>query len=241
MLATSRMWRSTRSMPAVSWRPLQAGAPAGEQRLGRLIPLQATFPRGRLLLVHTLSSRPIRRWPCLIRSGPAAAEPEAVAEVVAAEAVVEAAARAVVAVRAEEAARAAVAVRAEAVARAAAPGAEERAAPEAVAPVLAEGTGCFTIFNTTDLLSGLERIGREQNEFYILGYVPPDSPEGSCHTIKVKLNRGGLKEPRSRSGYCNTRSANVLEGKPLGKQLESHAMGSQPGSIHGVLQAPYFY
>ena len=106
---------------------------------------------------------------------------------------------------------------------------------------LAEGTGGFTIFNTNDLLSGLERIGREQNEFYILGYVPPDSPEGSCHTIKVKLNRGGLKEPRSRSGYCNTRSANVLEGKPLEKQLESHAMGSQPGSIHGVLQAPYFY
>src|SRR5712691_2033556 len=131
MLATSRMWRSTRSMPAVSWRPLQAGAPAGEQRLGRLIPLRATFPRGRLLLVHTLSSRPIRRWPCLIRSGPAAAEPEAVAEVVAAEAVVE------VAARAEAAARAAVAVRAEAVARAAAPGAEERAAPEAVAPVVA--------------------------------------------------------------------------------------------------------
>src|SRR6266851_8807545 len=136
MLATSRMWRSTRSMPAVSWRPLQAGAPAGEQRLGRLIPLQATFARGRLLLVHTLSSRPMRRWPCLIRSDPAA-EPVAVAEVVAAEAVVEEEARAVVAVRAEEAARAAVAVRAEAVARAAAPGAEERAAPEAVAPVVA--------------------------------------------------------------------------------------------------------
>src|SRR5216684_3964115 len=129
MLATSRMWRSTRSMLAVSWRPLRAGAPAGEQRLGRLIPLQATFPRGRLLLVHTLSSRPIRRWPCLIRRSRAAvAEPEAVAEVVVK---AEAAARAVVA------ARAAVAVRAEAVARAAAPGAEERAAPEAVAPVVA--------------------------------------------------------------------------------------------------------
>src|SRR5712671_5325904 len=134
MLATSRMWRSTRSMPAVSWRPLQAGAPAGEQRLGRLIPLQATFPRGRLLLVHTLSSRPIRRWPCLIRRSRAAAEPVAVA---AAEAVVEEAVRAVVVVRAEAVARAAVAVRAEAVARAAAPGAEERAAPEAVAPVVA--------------------------------------------------------------------------------------------------------
>src|SRR5467141_52655 len=105
---------------------------------------------------------------------------------------------------------------------------------------LAEGTGGFTIFNTNDLLAGLERIGREQNEFYILGYVPGDTPEGSCHTLKVKLNRGGLNA-RSRSGYCNTRSANVLEGKPLEKQLESHATGSQPGSIHGALQAPYFY
>jgi VWFA-related protein len=105
---------------------------------------------------------------------------------------------------------------------------------------LAEGTGGFTIFNTNDLLGGLDRIGREQNEFYILGYVPGDTPEGSCHTLKVKLNRGGLNV-RARSGYCNTRSANVLEGKPLEKQLESHAMGTQLGSIHGVLQAPYFY
>jgi VWFA-related protein len=105
---------------------------------------------------------------------------------------------------------------------------------------LAEGTGGFTIFNTNDLLGGLERIGREQNEFYILGYVPGDSPEGSCHTLKVKLNRGGLNV-RSRSGYCNTRSVNVLDGKPLEKQLESRATGSQSGSIHGALETPYFY
>ena len=106
---------------------------------------------------------------------------------------------------------------------------------------LAEGTGGFTIFNTNDLLGGLEKIGREQNEFYILGYAPPDTPEGSCHTIKVKLNRGGLSTPRSRSGYCNVRTTNVLEGKPLEKQLEARATGSQAGSIHGVLEAPFFY
>jgi VWFA-related protein len=105
---------------------------------------------------------------------------------------------------------------------------------------LAEGTGGFTIFNTNDLLGGLERIGREQNEFYILGYVPGDTPDGSCHTLKVKLNRGGLNV-RSRSGYCNTRPTNVLEGKPLEKQLESRATGSQTGSIHGALEVPYFY
>jgi hypothetical protein len=105
---------------------------------------------------------------------------------------------------------------------------------------LAEGTGGFTIFNTNDLLGGLERIGREQNEFYILGYVPGDTPEGSCHTLKVKLNRGGINV-RSRSGYCNTKTSNILEGKPLEKQLESRATGSQAGSIRGALEAPYFY
>ena len=105
---------------------------------------------------------------------------------------------------------------------------------------LAAGTGGFTIFNTNDLLGGLERIGREQNEFYILGYVPGDTPEGSCHTLKVKLARGGLNV-RSRSGYCNTKSTNVLEGTPLEMQLESRATGSQAGSIRGALQAPYFY
>ncbi len=105
---------------------------------------------------------------------------------------------------------------------------------------LAEGTGGFTIFNTNDLLGGLEKIGREQNEFYILGYAPTDTPEGSCHTLKVKMNQGGL-HVRSRSGYCNVRTGNVLEGKPLEKQLEAHATGSQAGSIHGVLEAPFFY
>ena len=105
---------------------------------------------------------------------------------------------------------------------------------------LAEGTGGFTIFNTNDLLGGLEKIGREQNEFYILGYAPPDTPEGSCHTLKVKMNEGGM-HVRSRSGYCNVRTGNVLEGKPLEKQLEARASGSQAGSIHGVLEAPFFY
>ncbi len=106
--------------------------------------------------------------------------------------------------------------------------------------MLAEGTGGFTIFNTNDLLGGLQRIGKEQSEFYILGYVPSDTPEGSCHTLKVKLRRGGTNV-RSRSGYCNVRTGNTLEGKPVEKQLESRAAAAQGGSIHGGMQAPYFY
>jgi VWFA-related protein len=109
-----------------------------------------------------------------------------------------------------------------------------------VLAALADGTGGFTIFNTNDLLGGLDKIGKEQNEFYIVGYVPPDSVEGSCHTLKVKMNRGGLNV-RSRTGYCNARPENPISGKPIEKQLELRAAGGQPGSIHGALETPYFY
>jgi VWFA-related protein len=106
--------------------------------------------------------------------------------------------------------------------------------------MLAEGTGGFTIYNTNDLLGGLQRIAQEMNQFYLLGYVPPASDEGSCHTLKVKANKSGL-EVRSRSGYCNVRATNPLDGKPLEKQMEAQAGGSTQGSIHASMEAPYFY
>ena len=106
---------------------------------------------------------------------------------------------------------------------------------------LADGTGGFTIFNTNDLLGGLQKIASEQNEFYLLGYVPADSPEGSCHTLKVKLNHGSGMTVRSRTGYCNSRSANVLEGTPVEKQLELHAKDAAAAASSSPLQAPYFY
>jgi VWFA-related protein len=110
-----------------------------------------------------------------------------------------------------------------------------------VLALLADGTGGFTIFNTNDLVGGLDRIAKEGNEFYILGYVPKDSPEGSCHTLKVKMNHGGLNV-RARTGYCNSRPENLLEGKPVEKQLEARAAATgTAGSIHGNLESPYFY
>jgi VWFA-related protein len=105
---------------------------------------------------------------------------------------------------------------------------------------LADGTGGFAIYNTNDLLGGLQRIARDQNEFYLLGYVPASSAEGSCHTLKVKMEHGGM-QVRSRSGYCNVRPVNPLDGKPIQKQMELQAAGNQPGAIHGSLQAPFFY
>src|ERR1700731_3187560 len=81
MLAISRMWPSTRWMRVVWWRRLRAEAPARKRRLGKPAPFRTTFPHERLYHVHTFSSRPIQRWPCLIRSGRAvAAAEEPVAE-----------------------------------------------------------------------------------------------------------------------------------------------------------------
>ena len=117
---------------------------------------------------------------------------------------------------------------------------ESTATNQQILAALAEGTGGFTIFNTNDLLGGLQRIGNEQSEFYVLSYTPPDSPEGTCHTLKVKVGRGGTNV-RARSGYCNEKTANPLAGKPLEKQLEAHAGAAEAGSIHGTVQAPYFY
>jgi hypothetical protein len=86
----------------------------------------------------------------------------------------------------------------------------------------------------------LQRIAQEMNQFYVLGYVPQESKEGSCHTLKVKVTHGGM-EVRSRSGYCNVRPSNPLEGKPLEKTMEAQASAVVTGTIRATMQAPYFY
>jgi VWFA-related protein len=109
-----------------------------------------------------------------------------------------------------------------------------------VLAMLAGGTGGFTIFNTNDLLGGLEKIARERNEFYILGYAPPLTREGSCHTLKVTMSHSGLNV-RSRSGYCNTKPATIVTVAPAEKALEARATGAQAGTMRGSFQVPYFY
>jgi VWFA-related protein len=105
---------------------------------------------------------------------------------------------------------------------------------------LASGTGGFVIVNTNDLLGGLEKIGREQDQYYILGYSPTDSPEGSCHTLRVKVDPGSTTV-RARSGYCNVRSADLLAGNPTEKELESRVAGSTPGNVTASMLVPFFY
>jgi VWFA-related protein len=106
--------------------------------------------------------------------------------------------------------------------------------------MLAGGTGGFVIANTNDLLGGLERIGKELNQYYILAYTPPESLEGSCHTLRVKVDRGGT-EVRARSGYCNVKPVDLLAGNRVEQDLENRATGSQPGTVAASMRAPFFY
>ena len=106
--------------------------------------------------------------------------------------------------------------------------------------MLAGGTGGFVIHETNDLIGGMEKIGKDQNEYYILGYTPPESEEGSCHTLKVKVDRGGT-EVRARTGYCNSKPQDLLAGNSTEKTLEARAAGAQAGDVGGSMQLPFFY
>jgi VWFA-related protein len=105
---------------------------------------------------------------------------------------------------------------------------------------IATGTGGFVIGNNNDLLAALEKIAKDQAQYYLVGYVPPDKGEGACHTLRVKVEHSGA-QVRARSGYCATRPVDYLAGKPISKQLEDRAMAGQKGDISGFVATPYFY
>ena len=107
--------------------------------------------------------------------------------------------------------------------------------------MLANGTGGFVIVNTNDLLGGLEKIGKEQNEHYMIGYSPGNFEEGKCHTLKVKVTQSGMTV-RARTGYCDAKPTDLLNGNPTEKDLEKVILSANPGTVTGAtMQAPYFY
>ena len=105
---------------------------------------------------------------------------------------------------------------------------------------LADGTGGFVIVNTNDLLGGMERIAKDQNQYYLLGYKPAISADGSCHTLKIKVGRSGTTV-RARSGYCNSRPLDFLAGNTIEKDLENRAAGEMKGNVNASMEAPFFY
>ena len=105
---------------------------------------------------------------------------------------------------------------------------------------LAEGTGGFVILNSNDLVGGLEKIAKDQSQYYVVSYEPPPTPEQSCHTLRVKVDRSGT-QVRTRSGYCNAKPVDLLAGNSIEKDLETRASGEMPGNVTASMEAPFFY
>jgi VWFA-related protein len=106
--------------------------------------------------------------------------------------------------------------------------------------MLAQGTGGFVIANSNDILGALQRIARDQDQYYLIGYSPAETAEGSCHTLRVKVSRSGVTL-RSRTAYCNIPPQDLLAGSPIEKELENQAAAEGPGELAGSLADPFFY
>ena len=105
---------------------------------------------------------------------------------------------------------------------------------------LATGTGGFVIRNPSELPKGLQEISAEQDQYYVLSYTPPESKEGVCHTLHVKVDRSGTNV-RARSSYCTGKAQELLTGTAAERNLESRAANAQTGSAVGAMQLPFFY
>ncbi len=120
-------------------------------------------------------------------------------------------------------------------------GTDLAASNQSLGRALAEGTGGITFVSTNDLAADLGKVAQEQDQYYLLGYTPSvDSQEGSCHDLRVKLDRGDL-EVRARKGYCTSKPVDLLSGKPAGSTLEAKAASGAPGNIPAKMQVPWFY
>ena len=68
--------------------------------------------------------------------------------------------------------------------------------------VAASDSGGFTVRNTNDLGSGIQRIANETRVYYLLGYIPTNNTrDGKFRKIQVKLAASKRREVRARKGY----------------------------------------
>jgi VWFA-related protein len=66
----------------------------------------------------------------------------------------------------------------------------------------ATASGGFVVRNTNDLASGIQRIAREMEAYYLLGYIPTNTTrDGEFREIEVKLANGKDRNVRARKGY----------------------------------------
>ncbi|MGA2275413.1 MAG: VWA domain-containing protein [Bryobacteraceae bacterium] len=105
---------------------------------------------------------------------------------------------------------------------------------------LAAATGGRAMYRGNDVLGVFQELAREQDESYTLGYVPAESPEGSCHSLKVTVDRSDVKVG-GRNLYCNVREVSLPPANPTEVELENLAASQHAGNTAASASLPSFY
>jgi hypothetical protein len=110
--------------------------------------------------------------------------------------------------------------------------------PTSILPPFAENTGGLAFVMNDDLAASLGRVAQEQDWYYLLSYTPAvESPEGSCHTLRVKVDRGDI-DVRARKEYCTTTPSALSGVKAQESSVEARAGGP---AIPANMRLPWFY
>jgi hypothetical protein len=77
---------------------------------------------------------------------------------------------------------------------------------------------------------------------YVLSYTPPDSPEGSCHSVKVQVDRPNALA-YARREYCNVAhsASDPLKGTKLDHEMQSDVNSAKDGKFRIALAAADFF
>jgi VWFA-related protein len=105
---------------------------------------------------------------------------------------------------------------------------------------LAEKTGGHNLSHGNDVAGALATVLRDHNQGYTLGFVPADSPKGSCHPLKITVDQSKVKV-RGRDLYCNVPETNLLAIGPNAPTPENLADAAPAGNVKAALSLPFFY
>jgi len=85
-------------------------------------------------------------------------------------------------------------------------------------------------------------VGQAESHYYVVAYTPRESPEGSCHQVRVTVNRRNSLII-ARSEYCNTKHSpsDPLNGTDFGKLLERDLASPKGGNVDLSLLAVALY
>ncbi|HTW67173.1 MAG TPA: VWA domain-containing protein [Bryobacteraceae bacterium] len=124
------------------------------------------------------------------------------------------------------------------------PGPGQDIQPSANIPfTIAKETGGLVVPLSNDLPVELQKVAAGQSQYYVLSYTPPDSKEGVCHALRLKVDRKHI-DVHARSSYCTGKPQDLLAESRIEQDLEKRATAQTARDAANAafgLQAPFFY